>query len=98
MPMPCGVNTCGVRTVKILTALLLVLACGCAGACDARRGSSARDRRDAREEADAAPYEAAVDEGLGAAVAILVDTSGSMRDKAAGDDRPKYAVAQDAIE
>jgi Mg-chelatase subunit ChlD len=74
--------------------LLLLLAC----ACDGRRAPSRRDARNARDEADAAPYQAAVDEGLGAAVAILVDTSGSMRDRAAGDDRPKYVVAQEAIE
>jgi len=46
----------------------------------------------------AAPYQAEVEEGLGAAVAILVDTSGSMRDEAPGDGRPKYAVAREAIE
>jgi Mg-chelatase subunit ChlD len=39
-----------------------------------------------------------VEEGLGAAVAILVDTSGSMRDTAPGDSRPKYVVAQQALE
>ena len=37
---------------------------------------------DAGREDDAAPYQAEVDEGLGAAVAILVDTSGSMRETA----------------
>jgi len=31
-------------------------------------------------------------------VAILVDTSGSMREVASGDTRPKYVVAQEAIE
>jgi len=31
-------------------------------------------------------------------VAILVDTSGSMRDDAPGDSRPKYVVAQEALE
>jgi von Willebrand factor type A domain len=46
----------------------------------------------------AAPYQAEVEEGLGAAVAILVDTSGSMRDAAPGDSRPKYIVAQEALE
>ena len=46
----------------------------------------------------AAPYQAEVEEGVGAAVAILVDTSGSMRDAAEGDPRPKYVVAQQAIE
>jgi len=45
-----------------------------------------------------APYQADVEESLGAAVAILVDTSGSMRDAAEGDARPKYVVAQQALE
>jgi Mg-chelatase subunit ChlD len=45
-----------------------------------------------------APYQAQVEEGLGAAVAILVDTSGSMSEKAPGDSRPKYVVAQEALE
>jgi Mg-chelatase subunit ChlD len=86
------VNSSLVWTVRVSAAVLLFLAC----ACDGRRESSSR--RDARDEADAAPYQAAVDEGLGAAVAILVDTSGSMTEKAAGDTRPKYVVAQEAIE
>lgn len=94
MPMRSGVNTCGVWTLKASAVLLLLLAC----ACDGRRTPSRRDVRNARDEADVAPYQAAVDEGLGAAVAILVDTSGSMRDRAAGDDRPKYVVAHEAIE
>ena len=89
-----GVNTCGVWTLKASAVLLLLLAC----ACDGRRAPSRRDARHVRDEADAAPYQSAIDEGLGAAVAILVDTSGSMRDRAAGDDRPKYVVAQEAIE
>lgn len=45
-----------------------------------------------------ATYQADVEEGLGAAVAILVDTSGSMGDAAPGDSRPKYVVAQQALE
>ena len=53
---------------------------------------------DARREDDAAPYQAEVEEGIGAAVAILVDTSGSMKDPAPGDSRPKYDVALEAIE
>jgi Mg-chelatase subunit ChlD len=48
-------------------------------------------------EADA-PYQAEVEEGLGAAVAILIDTSGSMKDRAPGDSRPKHVVAQEALE
>jgi Mg-chelatase subunit ChlD len=55
------------------------------------------DRRDAPD-SEPATYQAEVEEGLGAAVAILIDTSGSMRDKAQGDARPKYVVAQEALE
>lgn len=76
-----------------LIALLVAAAAGCA---DARR-ERARDRADAGDGADA-PYQAAVEEGLGAAVAILVDTSGSMKERAPGDSRPKYVVAQEALE
>lgn len=43
-------------------------------------------------------YVPAGDEGLGAAVAIMVDNSGSMRDKAGDDRRPKYQVARQALE
>ncbi len=48
-------------------------------------------------EADA-PYQAEVEEGLGAAIAILIDTSGSMKERAPGDSRPKHVVAQEALE
>src|SRR5262245_9074849 len=57
-----------------------------------------RDRRALDDLDRAAPYQAEVEEGLGAAVAILVDTSGSMRDAAPGDARPKAAVAREALE
>jgi Mg-chelatase subunit ChlD len=80
------------RTIRGTAAALLLVTC----ACEVRPERSSR--REAQEEADAAPYQASVDEGLGAAVAILVDTSGSMRQTAAGDTRPKYVVAQEAIE
>lgn len=49
------------------------------------------------EERDPAPYQAEVEEGLGAALAVLIDTSGSMGDAAPGDGRPKAAVALEAI-
>ena len=67
-------------------------------ACDGRgsRADRSADRRD--RGVDAAPYQADVDEGLGAAVAILVDTSGSMRERIADDGRPKSVVAREAIE
>jgi Mg-chelatase subunit ChlD len=49
-------------------------------------------------QASRAPYQAEVEEGLGAAVAILLDTSGSMDDRAPGDERPKSVVAREAVE
>jgi Mg-chelatase subunit ChlD len=68
-------------------------------ACDARRGSDRRpDARRAENAESAAPYQAEVEEGLGAAVAILVDTSGSMRDIAPGESRPKHVIAREALE
>ena len=68
---------------------------GCDGG--SRRHRTA-DRRNERTAESNAPYQATVEEGLGAAVAILIDTSGSMRDTAPGDTRPKYIVAQEALE
>ena len=76
----------------VAAAALAAVACGQSGS-----RTRAADRR-AAERADAAPYQSDVDEGLGAAVAILVDTSGSMRERVSDDGRPKYAVARDALE
>src|SRR5262245_26217630 len=73
---------------------LLVLTAACAAPPSGGRS----ERRQAREDADAAPYQAEVEEGLGAAVAILIDTSGSMRDRIGADGRPKYEIARDALE
>ena len=61
-----------------------------------RRSADSPATRDAADQP--ATYQAEVEEGLGAAVAILVDTSGSMRETAPGDSRPKYVVAQEALE
>ena len=47
---------------------------------------------------DTGKYKAKGDEGLGAAVAIMIDNSGSMREKAGNDTRPKYQVARAALE
>lgn len=71
---------------------LLALGTACSGP------STSAARQAARDEADTAPYQAETEEGLGAAVAILVDTSGSMNDAAPGDSRPKYIVAREALE
>jgi Mg-chelatase subunit ChlD len=57
-----------------------------------------RSRAPIYQEESAAPYQSEVDEGLGAAVAILVDTSGSMKEEAPGDNRPKAVVAREALE
>jgi len=83
------------RTRGLALAILLpsiLLACQPA----AQRDRSKPATRDAPE--SDAPYQAEVEEGLGAAVAILVDTSGSMKQNAPGDSRPKYVVAQEALE
>jgi Mg-chelatase subunit ChlD len=47
---------------------------------------------------DTGRYKPAGDEGLGAAVAIMIDNSGSMKEKAGNDTRPKYQVARAALE
>jgi Mg-chelatase subunit ChlD len=82
--------------IRLAAAFLLpgmLLACES----NTRRDRSARTGAAQASEADA-PYQAEVEEGLGAAVAILVDTSGSMKERAPGDSRPKYVVAHEAIE
>jgi len=57
-------------------------------------------RRPARDVSASAPgkYVPEVEEGLGASVAILIDNSGSMEERAKGDKRRKYIVAREAIE
>jgi Mg-chelatase subunit ChlD len=81
-------------------AVLVVSAALIAGpGCDSNRQASGRaDARTTDEAESAAPYQAEVEEGLGAAVAILVDTSGSMREMAPGESRPKHLIAREALE
>jgi Mg-chelatase subunit ChlD len=83
---------------RLHASIIAVVVLTVVGACEP---NPRRDRPSAAahkpEESDA-PYQAEVEEGLGAAVAILVDTSGSMKEKAPGDSRPKYVVAQQALE
>ena len=63
-----------------------------------RRQRPATDQpRDAGAPATEQRYARSADEGLGAAVAIMVDNSGSMREIAPGDRRPKFEVARDAL-
>jgi Mg-chelatase subunit ChlD len=78
---------------------LAVLALAALGAAFGSSGcSGSRSDRAARDVLDEAPYQAESEEGLGAAVAILVDTSGSMKERAPGDSRPKSVVAREALE
>jgi von Willebrand factor type A domain len=81
--------------MAVLVAVLTLAAVSCRS--QGRRDRSA-ERRGIGDAEPAASYQAEVEEGLGAVVAILIDTSGSMRDDAAGDTRPKYLVAQEALE
>ena len=79
------------RMVPGMFALLLLGGCGPSSESDDPdlRDTSARSRE---------PYRSEVDEGLGVALDIVLDNSGSMRDTARGDSRPKYIVAREAIE
>jgi Mg-chelatase subunit ChlD len=83
-------NTLRHLCAALSIAALAVAATGCDG--------SRRSRVSQPDEESSAPYQAEVEEGIGAAVAILVDTSGSMRQEAPGDSRPKAAVAREALE
>jgi hypothetical protein len=65
-------------------------------ACESPSSSSGAKATRAADTTEA-PYQSDVDEGLGAALAILIDTSGSMHELAPGDPRPKYIVAQQAL-
>jgi Mg-chelatase subunit ChlD len=80
------------RTVRAAVLLLVMCACETGRPFDQSSDAGARDFE------PAAPYQAEIEEGLGAAVAILVDTSGSMREDAPGDSRPKFIVAREALE
>ena len=77
------------RTRHFSAAVLAVVAVALA-ACDGPR----RSRASNTGEESSAPYQSEVEEGFGAAVAILIDTSRSMREEAPGDSRPKAAVAR----
>jgi Mg-chelatase subunit ChlD len=77
------------------TALCSVAACESGQSSNRNSGSTGASAPAAEP---AAPYQAEVEEGLGAAVAILVDTSGSMRETAPGESRPKHVVAREALE
>ena len=78
---------------RVMAALLLpgvLLACG--------PGGRREWPRNAPEPESTAPYQAEVEEGLGAAVAILIDTSGSMKERAPGDAPAQHEVAKEALD
>jgi Mg-chelatase subunit ChlD len=90
-----------VRTAwaRLAVACLLpavLLACDGTTRRERERAARAVAARDAA--AADAPYQSEVEEGIGAAVAILVDTSGSMKERVPGDSRRKAEVAHDALE
>jgi Mg-chelatase subunit ChlD len=85
----------GIARVGLAAGVLLLSTYACE---TSRRPDRSGDARAAEASESNAPYQAEVEEGLGAAVAILVDTSGSMREEAPGESRAKYVVAQQALE
>ena len=84
----------GIAASRGLLPVVLLFSLVLAAACEERPRESGVEG--AQE--PSAPYQAEVEEGLGAAVAILVDTSGSMDEPAPGDGRPKHIVAREALE
>ena len=86
----------------IIVAVRFVAVSFGAVACGAEGGREAVDSVPASPSRASAPasdkYVPEVEEGLGASVAILIDNSGSMEDRAKGDRRRKYVVAREAIE
>jgi Mg-chelatase subunit ChlD len=68
-------------------------------AADRKARDDHRAERAAQRTAErAAPYQSDIDETLGAAVAILVDTSGSMKSTVGSDPRAKAVIARESIE
>ena len=78
-----------------LLIFLGVVIAGCSSR--AAQDSDTEDSAFTSQLASEAKYRSAGDEGLGAAVAIVIDNSGSMNEPAQGDSRPKYLVARDAV-
>ena len=83
-----------VRVIGVLAVLSSLAACESRPETESDDSAQARDR--SGQVAD--KYVPAGDEGLGASVAILIDNSGSMKEEAEGDSRPKYLVAREAIQ
>ena len=92
--------------VVLFAAVAAIAACKASDPAERAAEQSAREQRRtdraaqraAEREERAAPYQSETDESLGAAVAILVDTSGSMKDRVGDDRRSKAAIARESIE
>lgn len=80
------------RSLITLPIFLGVMIAGCGSP-----GQDAEDQPVTFQPASEVKYRSAGDEGLGAAVAIVIDNSGSMNEPAQGDSRPKYLVAREAV-
>lgn len=85
-----------VAAAQLLPLALGIVACRGAETNSDGADSSRSLARDAS--ASTTKYVPEVEEGLGASVAILIDNSGSMEERAKGDRRRKYVVAREAIE
>jgi len=87
------------RSARLTSVVFLVLVG--TGACSSNADSDLDDSAGAQV-ADTGvvtdKYVPQVDEGLGASIAILIDNSGSMKEEAEGDSRPKYIVAREALQ
>ena len=78
--------------ILVLVFLGIVVSCS-----KSRDAENAEDYAARLQPGSEGKYRSTGDEGLGAAVAIVIDNSGSMNESAPGDSRPKYQVARDAV-
>jgi Mg-chelatase subunit ChlD len=77
--------------------LLLVFLAIAIASCKSRERHDVDDQVVTTQTGSEEKYRSEGDEGLGAAVAIVIDNSGSMNERAQGDSRPKYQVAREAV-
>jgi len=81
------------RNTMLIAAALAAAVAGC-GRAPNRPAPEVGERARGGEPA---VYQAEVEEGIGAAIVVLVDSSGSMAEVAPGDPRPKNEVARAAL-
>ena len=97
-PTPAGFRPWLTVGAGLVAFTLLSSASACESGRSSNQASGSAGAAAQRGDEPSAPYQAEVEEGIGAAVAILVDTSGSMREVAPGESRPKHVVAREALE